>query len=57
MLDVDADNSGYIDYSEFVMAASKREFLLDRDNLELTFQIFDQDGNGKIDARELKEVL
>lgn len=25
MLDVDADNSGYIDYSEFVMAATKRE--------------------------------
>lgn len=41
MLDVDADNSGFIDYSEFVMAATRREFLLDRDNLEMTFRIFD----------------
>jgi Ca2+-binding EF-hand superfamily protein len=41
MLDVDADNSGFIDYSEFVMAATKREYLLDRNNLEAAFKIFD----------------
>lgn len=57
MEEVDADNSGFIDYSEFVMAATRREALLERENLEAAFRIFDSDGSGKINASELREVL
>ena len=37
MKEVDINNSGYIDYSEFLMATLKRDTLLSKSNLELAF--------------------
>jgi calcium-dependent protein kinase len=57
MQQVDIDHSGYIDYSEFIMATSKRDALVNRSNLEQCFKCFDSDGNGMISSGELKAIL
>ena len=57
MQQVDINNSGYIDYSEFLMASSRKEVLLTKANLDNAFRTFDTDGSGKITAFELKELL
>jgi calcium-dependent protein kinase len=57
MNDVDTNSSGFIDYTEFLMASSKREFLINKQNLDIAFSAFDADGNGKISAKELKQLL
>jgi calcium-dependent protein kinase len=57
MTRVDTDNSGYIDYSEFIAAAMDKKKLLSEEKLEATFKAFDRDHNGKITAQELKYFL
>lgn len=57
MLQVDSNNSGFIDYSEFLIASAQKESLLSKNNLDNAFKAFDSDGNGKISANELKELL
>lgn len=54
---LDTNNDGKIDYSEFITAAVDRAKLLNQQNLEIGFQMFDQDGNGKISRDELKNVF
>ena len=39
---VDTNNSGEIDYSEFVTASINRQKLLSKDKLELVFKMFDK---------------
>eukprot|EP00360_Condylostoma_magnum_P002205 CAMPEP_0168313468 /NCGR_PEP_ID=MMETSP0210-20121227/2132_1 /TAXON_ID=40633 /ORGANISM="Condylostoma magnum, Strain COL2" /LENGTH=62 /DNA_ID=CAMNT_0008270377 /DNA_START=417 /DNA_END=605 /DNA_ORIENTATION=+ len=57
MEQVDADNNGVIDYSEFLMAATRKDVLLASENLESAFKVFDIDGNGTITADELRGIL
>jgi calcium-dependent protein kinase len=57
MSNVDSDRSGYIDYSEFVLATANYTALLSKSNLEAAFNAFDKDGSGKISAEELKVML
>ena len=57
MKEADIDNSGTIDYNEFVMAATNRQKLLNKEKLENTFKIFDKDGNGSISKEEIKSLL
>ncbi|OMJ68257.1 hypothetical protein SteCoe_34339 [Stentor coeruleus] len=57
MKKADANKSGFIDYTEFVIACSKAEMMLCNNNLEQAFRALDQDCSGKISAKELKEVL
>ncbi|OMJ87595.1 hypothetical protein SteCoe_10688 [Stentor coeruleus] len=57
MIRVDTDNSGYIDYSEFLAAAMDKKKLLSEAKLEAAFKAFDRDDNGKITAQELKYLL
>ena len=57
MLRIDTDNSGYIDYSEFLAAAMDKKKLLSSERLDAAFQAFDRDSNGKITAQELKYLL
>lgn len=54
---VDSDNSGYIDYSEFVVAAMNEKQLTTNDKLQAAFKMFDKDGSGVISADEIKDVL
>jgi calcium-dependent protein kinase len=54
---VDVDHSGFIDYSEFVLASADYHLLLSQSNLEAAFNMFDKDGSGKISSEELKAML
>ena len=54
---VDTDGSGFIDYSEFVIAAMNEQQLTTTDKLQAAFRMFDKDGSGIITADEIKEVL
>lgn len=54
---VDVNNSGYIDYAEFVTACAKKEMLLCQKNLENAFKTFDLDENGKLTLDEMAQIL
>jgi calcium-dependent protein kinase len=54
---VDVDNSGAIDYSEFVVASMNEKNLLSNNKLQSAFKMFDKDGGGSISTDEIKQVL
>ena len=54
---VDIDGSGFIDYSEFVVAAMNEKNLLTNEKLQAAFRMFDKDGSGFISSEEIKEIL
>jgi len=54
---VDLDGSGYIDYSEWVVATIDKRKLLSPEKLKAAFVLFDRDGGGTISALEVKEML
>merc|ERR1740117_2568211 len=45
---VDADNSGFIDFTEFIVAAMKEEELTSEEFLKAAFKMFDKDESGSI---------
>lgn len=53
----DADGSGEIDYSEWIIASVNKRKLLTHEKLELAFNLFDKDRSGSISADEVKQVL
>ena len=57
MSHVDTDKNGYLEYTEFLKAATDQEVLINEKNLKLAFEAFDKDSNGRISAKELKQVL
>jgi calcium-dependent protein kinase len=54
---VDANGSGEIDYSEWIVATINKEKLLSKDKLRAAFSLFDKDGSGAISSAEVKEIL
>jgi calcium-dependent protein kinase len=54
---VDADGSGEIEYSEFVVATLNEKNLLSNNKLQTAFKMFDKDGGGSISIDEIKQVL
>jgi calcium-dependent protein kinase len=54
---VDADGSGEIDYSEWIVATINKEKLLSPEKLKTAFSLFDKDGGGSISADEVKDIL
>merc|ERR1712203_677417 len=57
MKDMDADESGVIDYTEFIAAAIDMKEATREEACWAAFCVFDKDGNGKISMSELKELL
>ncbi len=53
----DADGSGELEFTEFVIASMNKSKFLTDDKLKAAFEMFDLDGSGQILASELKEVL
>ena len=51
---VDADGSGEIEYSEFVIATMNEKNLLSNNKLQTAFKMFDKDGGGTISTEEVK---
>ena len=54
---VDVDQSGEIDFSEFVTATVNRGKLLSDEKLQQAFAFYDKDGSGSISIEEIKNVL
>lgn len=54
---IDYDKTGFIEYSEFVIATMNEKDLLSNDKLKHAFDMFDADGSGHISKDELVEVL
>jgi len=54
---LDVDGSGTVDYTEFLAATIDRKTSLTKEVLWSAFNIFDQNGDGKITQQELKNVL
>ena len=54
---VDIDNSGFIDYTEFVVAATNQSQLASEEKLRAAFRMFDKDNSGVISADEIRDVL
>jgi calcium-dependent protein kinase len=54
---VDTDQSGYIDYTEFVVASMNEKALLSNERLLAAFKMFDKDNSGSISPSEIKMVL
>eukprot|EP00919_Chromeraceae_sp_WS-2016_P010282 GHVR01024136.1.p1 GENE.GHVR01024136.1~~GHVR01024136.1.p1 ORF type:complete len:478 (+),score=95.70 GHVR01024136.1:115-1548(+) len=57
MCEVDSDGSGVIDYTEFIAASIDRKQYIQEDVCWAAFRVFDLDGNGRITADELQQVL
>lgn len=53
----DADGSGEIDYSEWVVAVIDKVKLLSDNKMRQAFRLFDKDGGGAISPAEIKTVL
>lgn len=53
----DTDNSGSIDYTEFLAATLDQQTFMRDDYLKTAFDMFDKDGSGKISVDELKHIL
>lgn len=57
MSNIDSNESGFIDYSEFISACMKAEEVLNEENLRMAFKIFDKDASGKLTVQEVKDLL
>jgi len=57
MQKMDQNESGNIDYSEFVALTIDQMHLLSKSKLEAAFKLFDEDGNGYLTVDELKDFL
>ena len=59
IVEVDADNSGYMDFPEFltVMANHIKEETDTKDDICTAFKVFDEKGKGTISVRNLRNVL
>ena len=59
VMEVDVNGDGTIDFEEFLgmMEKSNKEGEGEESGIKEAFKIFDRDGNGYIDVKELKKVI
>ncbi len=57
MVGADTDNSGTINYTEFLAATLEKSVYMKEENLRNAFKMFDADGSGKISVDEVKQIL
>lgn len=53
----DTDNSGFIDFKEFLLAINVTSSGTPEQKLEWAFRMYDIDGNGTIDEREMIKII
>ena len=53
----DKDNSGSIDFKEFLLALSARTSGNPKEKLDWAFSLYDIDGNGSIDRNEFETII
>ena len=53
----DKDRNKYVDYQEFISAASDKVKLLNLSNLQAAFKLLDRDNSGRISVDEIREVF
>ena len=53
----DKDRNTYVDYQEFIAAASDKAKLLNLSNLQVAFKLLDRDNSGRISVDEIREVF
>ncbi len=51
--DIDQDKNGYIEYEEFLRVSLNKNTLLSQQNLNLAFDNFDENHNGKLSGEEI----
>ena len=54
---IDADGSGEIDYSEWMMTAVSKEKLLSQEKLEQAFALFDKNNDKSLSYNEVSSLL
>eukprot|EP00828_Plagiopyla_frontata_P044993 TRINITY_DN7549_c0_g1_i3.p3 TRINITY_DN7549_c0_g1~~TRINITY_DN7549_c0_g1_i3.p3 ORF type:complete len:129 (+),score=30.61 TRINITY_DN7549_c0_g1_i3:362-748(+) len=54
---VDLNQSGLIDFTEFVTAQIQMEKILSKQKLQQAFAVFDIDKNGEISKNELEQIM
>ena len=54
---IDTDNSGVINYTEFIAASLDKRIYLKEEKLKDAFKLFDSDGSGKISKSEIATIL
>ena len=57
MIALDKNCNGYIDYSEFLVAAADKNRLVNQESLKMCFDLIDKDGSQLISKPELKKVF
>lgn len=57
MKHADTDNSGEINYTEFIAATLDANIFMREDYLRTAFAMFDTDNSGKIDNEEVISLL
>ena len=53
----DTDGSGSLDFGEWSCATINKRTLLNDNNLKTAFELFDRDGGGSIDAKEVAAIM
>ena len=54
---IDVNGSGQIDFTEFLVASMSQNLLLNGNKIARAFEMFDTDGDGFIDRKELKAAM
>jgi calcium-dependent protein kinase len=57
LIQIDTDQSGYVEYEEFIKGTINKKNLFTESNLKHAFDLFDHDRNGTISLEEIKSLL